>query len=95
MSAFISNGSGSTTRVRKFSPGSLIGELSAYLRDKHRTATVIADDHAVLYHLNTARISELQQGDQEIRAIIHELVATTLAERVSFMNSRLLAESAN
>jgi hypothetical protein len=48
----------------------------------------------VLYHLNTARISELQQGDHEIRAIIHELVATTLAERVSFMNSRLLAESA-
>ena len=95
MSAFISNGSGSSTRVRKFSPGSLIGELSAYLRNKHRTATVIADAHTVLYHLNTARISELQQGDHEIRAIIHELVATTLAERVSFMNSRLLVESDN
>ncbi len=69
MSAFISNGAGKATRVRKFSPGSLIGELSAYLHDKHRTATVIADEHTVLYHLDTARISELQESDHEIRAV--------------------------
>lgn len=39
LSAFIGKGEGRARRVRKFSPGSLIGELSAYLQDKHRTTT--------------------------------------------------------
>ena len=63
------------------------------MQDKHRTATVNAVEHSVLYHLDTAKISQLHHDNHEISAVIHELVATTLAERVSFMNSRLLADS--
>jgi SulP family sulfate permease len=89
LSAFVNLGNGSTTRVRKFKPGSLIGELSAYLQDKRRSATIIADDDSVLYHLSLTNLRSTDGTDHELLSTIHELVAATLAERVSFMNSRL------
>jgi len=93
LSAFIATGDGSRMRVKKFKAGSLIGELSAYLGDKHRTATVVADIDAILYHLDLQPLENLDDDLHELKACIHELVATSLAERVSFMNRRLLAES--
>jgi SulP family sulfate permease len=93
LSAYITNASGQRIRVKKFSPGSLVGELSAYLVDKFRTATVVADEDSTVYHLDTERLQKLGSENHELRACIHELVATTLAERVSFMNNRLAAES--
>jgi SulP family sulfate permease len=86
LSAFIKTADGHKKRVRKFKPGALIGELSAYLKQKRRTATIIADENSVVYHLNFASIDKT---DHELAATIHELVAATLAERVNFMNSRL------
>ena len=82
-------GHGTQKRVRKFREGSLIGELSAYLQDKRRTATIIADNDAVLYHLNLEGLRDSDAVDYQLLATIHELVAATLAERVGFMNSRL------
>lgn len=92
LSAFIAAPGGQRIRVKKFSPGSLVGELSAYLRDMHRTATVVADTDAVVYHLDAEKLKRLEVGNHELTACIHELVATALAERVSYMNRRLLAE---
>jgi SulP family sulfate permease len=91
LSAFVAT-EGQRIRVKKFSPGSLVGELSAYLRDMHRTATVVADTDAVVHHLDVEKLKRLERDDHELMACIHELVATTLAERVSYMNRRLLAE---
>jgi SulP family sulfate permease len=92
LSAFISTPDGQRIRVKKFSPGSLVGELSAYLRDMHRTATVVADTDSVVYHLDVEKLKRLEGSNHELKACIHELVATTLADRVSYMNRRLLAE---
>lgn len=78
--------------VRGFSRGSLIGELSAYLYDKHRTATVIADEDSVIYHLDP-QLDLPESDSRDLKACIHEMVAMTLAERVSFMNNRLLNEA--
>jgi SulP family sulfate permease len=89
LSAFVELGHGTQKRVRKFREGSLIGELSAYLQDKRRTATIIADNDAVLYHLNLEELRDSDAVDYQLLATIHELVAATLAERVGFMNSRL------
>jgi SulP family sulfate permease len=89
LSAFVEMGHGAQKRVRKFREGSLIGELSAYLRDKRRSASIIADEDSVLYHLNLNELHDSDAVDYQLLAIIHELVAATLAERVSFMNSRL------
>lgn len=93
LSATITTEDGARMRVKKFSPGSLVGEISAYLRDHHRTATVVADTAAVVHHLNVEKLQALEGGNHELMACVHELVATTLAKRVSYMNRRLLAES--
>ncbi len=93
LSAFITTADGGKIRVRKFSRGSLIGELSAYLHDKHRTATVIADEDSVIYHLDPQKLDLPESDSRDLKACIHEMVAMTLAERVSFMNNRLLTEA--
>ena len=93
LSAFIRGANGERIRVKKFSPGSVLGELSAYLTQKHRTATVVADEDSVIYHLDHEKMERLDSANHELRACIHELVATILAKRVSAMNDRMAFES--
>jgi SulP family sulfate permease len=93
LSAFITDAAGERLRVKKFSPGSLVGELSAYLAQNYRTATVVADEDSIIYHLDLESLQRLDSDNHELRACIHQLVATTLAERVSAMNDRLVFES--
>jgi SulP family sulfate permease len=76
-------------RVKKFRAGSLVGELSAYLRSKSRTATIVADQDSIVYHLSLTDYNRLSEKDEYLVGCIHELLATALAERVNFMNHRL------
>jgi SulP family sulfate permease len=92
MSAYIEPDKGQRHRVRKFMPGSVIGELSAYLPAAQRTATLIADDDVELFRISSSNLNSLSEHDQQLAACIHELVARTLAERVSAMNQRLINE---
>jgi CRP-like cAMP-binding protein len=78
--------------VKKFRAGSLIGEMSAYTSDKARTATVVANEPSVLYHLTTEKMAQLDRENLILTASIHELVARTLGNRISYMNRRLLLE---
>ena len=84
MSATIDTGKGLRQRVKKFSPGSVIGELSSYTLDGTRTASVYADTPSVLYYLNPDSLADT--------GIVHELVARTLGVRMDYMNRRLLWE---
>jgi SulP family sulfate permease len=84
MSAVVSTGQGLLQRVRKFSPGSVIGELSSYTVTKIRTASVIADRPSVLYFLDAEKAGEM--------AVVHELVARTMGARMDNMNRRLIWE---
>ncbi len=59
MTALISTEHDGWKRVKKFRPGSLIGEMSAYTPDKPRTATVVANEPSVLYHLTTEKLAQL------------------------------------
>jgi len=68
----------------KFSPGSVIGELSSYTLDGTRTASVAADSDSVLYYLNPESLGDI--------AIVHELVARTMGVRMEYMNRRLMWE---
>ena len=92
LSAYIEALGSKRRRVKKFGPGSLIGEMSAYTPDRRRTATVVADSHAVLYHMPARRLDQLDQQDSQLAAAIHELIARTLGSRMSYMNRRLLVE---
>jgi SulP family sulfate permease len=91
MTALISTEHDGWKRVKKFRPGSLIGELSGYTPEKIRTASVVANEPSVVYHLTTEKIAELDT-DQRLTASIHELVARTLGNRITYMNKRLFLE---
>ena len=79
-------------RVKKFRPGVLIGELSAYTPERMRTATVVADEDSVLYHLSAESLARLDAENLKLAASIHELVARTLGGRIGYMNRRLFLE---
>jgi SulP family sulfate permease len=79
-------------RVKKFRPGALIGELSAYTPERIRTATVVANEDSVLYHLSAESLARLDAENLKLAASIHELVARTLGGRIGYMNRRLFLE---
>ena len=92
MTALISTEHDGWKRVKKFRPGSLIGEMSAYTPDKKRTATVVANEPSVLYQLTSEKLAEIDSDNLMLTASIHELVARTLGNRITYMNRRLLLE---
>ena len=92
MTALIGTSENGFKRVKKFRPGSLLGELSAYTAERTRTATVIADEDSVLYFLSSDSLARLDTVNLKLAASIHELVARTLAGRVAYMNRRLFLE---
>jgi SulP family sulfate permease len=92
MTALISTQHDGWKRVKKFRAGSLIGEMSAYTQDRVRTATVVANEPCVLYHLTTERLAQLDTENLKLTASLHELVARTLGNRITYMNKRLFLE---
>jgi len=92
MTALISTDHEGWKRVKKFRPGALIGEMSAYTSDKARTATVVANEPSVLYHLTSEKMAQLDSENLILAASIHELVARTLGNRITYMNRRLFLE---
>jgi len=92
MTALISTDHEGWKRVKKFRPGALIGEMSAYTSDKARTATVVANEPSVLYHLTSEKMAQLDRENLILAASIHELVARTLGNRIAYMNRRLFLE---
>jgi SulP family sulfate permease len=92
MTALIGTKTNGMRRVKKFNAGSVIGEMSFYTFDRKRTATIVANENAVLYHLPSAKIDNLEEDDSWLISTIHELVARTLGSRISYMNRRLIQE---
>ena len=92
MTALIRIGEDGLKRVKKFRPGALIGELSAYTHDRRRTATLVADGDSVLYHLSAETLARLDAENLRLAASIHELIARTLGMRIDYMNRRLFQE---
>jgi SulP family sulfate permease len=92
MTALINTEQDGWKRVKKFRPGSLIGEMSAYAPDRLRTASVVANEASVLYHLTSEKLAQLDTDDLKLSASIHELVARTLGNRITYMNRRLFLE---
>jgi CRP-like cAMP-binding protein len=66
--------------------------MSAYTADRKRTATIVADEDSVLYHLTAEKLAQLDIDDLKLAASIHELVARTLGNRITYMNRRLFLE---
>ena len=92
MTALIGSSTNGMKRVKKFISGSVIGEMSFYTLDRKRTATIIANEPSVLYHLPSANFDSVDETGMSLNSTIHELVARTLGARISYMNRRLIQE---
>jgi SulP family sulfate permease len=92
MTALIGTPTNGMKRVKKFNAGSVIGEMSSYTSDRKRTATIIANEPSVLYHLASDMFQSLDESDSRLVSSIHELVARTLGTRITYMNRRLIQE---
>ncbi len=92
MTALIGTQTNGMKRVKKFNAGSVIGEMSSYTADRKRTATIIANEPSVLYHLPSETFDDLDASDPKLVSSIHELVARTLGTRITYMNRRLIQE---
>jgi SulP family sulfate permease len=92
MTALIGTATNGMKRVKKFNAGSVIGEMSSYTPDRKRTATIIANEPSVLFHLPSGTLKSLDESDSRLVSSIHELVARTLGTRITYMNRRLIQE---
>jgi CRP-like cAMP-binding protein len=92
MTAYIETSLNGMRRVKKFQPGAVIGEMSSYTPERIRTATLIADEPSVLWHMTTEKLSQMDSEHYKLTASIHELVARTLGGRITYMNRRLMLE---
>ena len=92
MTAEINDGVGGTIRIKKFSPGALIGELSRYTDEKTRTASIVADKRSVLYHLDMSCNKAKAEEMRDVISAVHEMVACALSRRLVYMNRRLAKE---
>ena len=71
---------GGTLRLRTMAEGSLVGEVASYAGLK-RTADVVAETDAVVYHASTERIAAITGEDPVLAAALHRMVAATLADK--------------
>jgi SulP family sulfate permease len=92
LTAYIETSINGLRRVKKFRPGAVIGEMSSYTPERIRTATLIADEPSVLWHMTAEKLSQLDREHFKLAASIHELVARTLGGRITYMNRRLMLE---
>lgn len=82
---------GGTLRLRTMAEGALVGEIASYAGLK-RTADVVAETDAVVYHASTERIAAITGEDPVLAAALHRMVAATLADKLDRTN-KLLGDS--
>jgi sulfate permease, SulP family len=74
--------SGEMTRLRNIRSGTVVGEISMYLRSP-RTAHVVTEQPCVLYQLTLEALGKMETQDPETASALHEWVARLLAERMA------------
>ena len=75
-------------RLRKFLPGTLVGEMAFYTGRK-RSASVVADTDATIAVISAESILRLNQYQPAAAAKFHQMVARIMATRIMSMNATL------
>ena len=80
----------SPIRVRTATAGSVLGEIGAYLNTV-RTASIVAEQAAVIYRLSTADMVTMQRENPALAAAFNAYMARVLAERLADTTAALQA----
>jgi SulP family sulfate permease len=88
LSAHLDLGGGQSVRLRKFLPGTLMGEMAFYSRNK-RSASLVADTDATIGKISGESILRLSRDQPAIAAEFHQMAARVMANRITSMNATL------
>lgn len=80
--------SGNSIRIRTIGPGSVVGEMALYLKGE-RTASVIANEQAVVYEMSDAALRQMTADDPAMAAGFHRQMASILAARLLSANTAI------
>ena len=82
LSAWGVSASGEPIRYRRVGPGSFLGEI-AFTTGAARSASVTADDAAVVVGLDRSELDNMAEADPQLARKTEHLIAVRLAERLS------------
>jgi len=81
---------GNIMRLRSLRGGTTVGEMGMYLGNT-RTASVVADRSSIVYKLSRNALKEMEKKDPELAAMLHQWIASLLAERLAENNRTIEA----
>jgi SulP family sulfate permease len=81
---------GGTLRLRAMSRHTVLGEMGLY-RSLRRTATVLALEDSRVLRLSRDAFATLRSTDPDLGDAIHQMVVRTLADRLAFANTTVIA----
>jgi SulP family sulfate permease len=88
LSAHLDLGDGQSVRLRKFLPGSLMGEMALYTGG-NRSASLVADTDATIGVISGESILRLNRDQPAVAAEFHQMAARFMANRIVPMNVTL------
>jgi sulfate permease, SulP family len=88
LSAHLDLGGGQSVRLRKFLPGTLVGEMAFYTGRK-RSASLVADTDATIGVISGESILRLNRDQPAVAAEFHQMTARLMANRIIAMNATL------
>ncbi|WP_376959026.1 SulP family inorganic anion transporter [Azospirillum sp. A26] len=83
---------GRSLRLRTMTAGAVVGEI-ALLLGQTRGADVVVETPATIHRLTAATLARLEREDPELALVLHRILATTLAQKVTLAN-RLIEQAA-
>lgn len=83
---------GRILRLRTMTAGAVVGEI-ALLLGQTRGADVVVETPSTIHRLTAATLARLEREDPELALVLHRILATTLAQKVTLAN-RVIEQAA-
>ncbi|MEM9771342.1 MAG: SulP family inorganic anion transporter, partial [Cyanobacteria bacterium P01_D01_bin.73] len=79
---------GTPKRLRKFTPGTVLGELGLY-QNAPRSASIIGDRPSHLFYLSGQAFERMETEAPELASAFHRFIVTTIAERLGYREKEI------
>jgi len=82
LTAVLARADGERIRIRTMAPGTVVGEVTMYLRTV-RGATVVSEEASRVYRLSERALAEMERDDPHLAHELHRAFARLLARRLT------------
>jgi SulP family sulfate permease len=90
VSVYLQLPEGRTLRIRRMNAGTIVGEIGVYL-DIPRTATVFAEEPAVVYRMSRDALNAMEREVPAAASAFHRTMVCIQGERLASPNSQIRA----